>query len=294
MLAILSLLTIICLSIVVTRVASVALSQTGLSMEAARFQARSAFTGVGFTTTESERLVNHPVRRRILLLLMLLGNAGIVSAASTLILTGFSLDTEGFPFWKVLILVTGLGALWLIGTSAWVDRHLSGIIAWALRRYTDLDVRDYAGLLQLDNNYGVSELAVESHDWLAHRSLAELELRKEGVLVLGVVRRDGSYVGTPVGETVIAPDDTLILYGRLPRLEALDRREQDPQGEREHRLAVAEQEAVVEQETPDAAGGREPLGEGREPPSRPRTTRPAPTTGFSPPGPPGKRGLIAR
>jgi len=42
------------LSLVVTRLATIALSLTGLSSEAASFQARSAFTGTGFTTLEDK------------------------------------------------------------------------------------------------------------------------------------------------------------------------------------------------------------------------------------------------
>ena len=63
MIPVVSLLTVVTLSMVVTRIAAVALVYTGLSHQAARFQARSAFTGVGFTTSEAEHLVNHPVRR---------------------------------------------------------------------------------------------------------------------------------------------------------------------------------------------------------------------------------------
>ena len=44
-----------------TRIATVALQLTGLSKANARFQARSAFTGVGYTTSEAEDTVNHPV-----------------------------------------------------------------------------------------------------------------------------------------------------------------------------------------------------------------------------------------
>jgi len=79
---------ILIFSILITRVASIALTHTGLSRESAKFQARSAFTGVGFTTTESEKVVNHPVRRRILLLLMILGNAGIIKGVASLIIYG--------------------------------------------------------------------------------------------------------------------------------------------------------------------------------------------------------------
>lgn len=86
MIAIIFLLPIITVSVLVTRLASIALTHTGLSHESARFQARSAFTRLGFTTSESERVVSHPVRRRVVMLLMLLGNAGIVTAMSSLIL----------------------------------------------------------------------------------------------------------------------------------------------------------------------------------------------------------------
>ena len=64
MTAILSLLLVVTLSILVTRIAAVALRHTGLARQTARFQARSAFSGAGFTTSESEKVVNHPVRRR--------------------------------------------------------------------------------------------------------------------------------------------------------------------------------------------------------------------------------------
>jgi hypothetical protein len=61
--ALVSLLVTIGLSLLVTRIASVALTMTGVSRDLAKFQARSAFTGVGFTTNEAEKVVARPVRR---------------------------------------------------------------------------------------------------------------------------------------------------------------------------------------------------------------------------------------
>src|SRR5204862_7988845 len=87
MVALISVLIIVLLSVLVTRVATVALSLTGMSRESARFQARSALTGVGFTTTEAEDVVNHPVRRRLVGGLMLLGSAGLVTADASPILS---------------------------------------------------------------------------------------------------------------------------------------------------------------------------------------------------------------
>lgn len=87
MIAIISLLMVVFLSILITRIATIALTHTGLTRESAKFQARSAFSGAGFTTEESEMVVSHPVRRKIVMVLILIGNAGILAAISSLILT---------------------------------------------------------------------------------------------------------------------------------------------------------------------------------------------------------------
>ncbi len=248
MLAIISLLVILTLSILITRIASIALSHTGLSREAARFQARSAFTGVGFTTSESERLVNHPVRRRILLLLMLLGNAGIVTAVTSFIITFINIQSDESVYIEVFALVGGLLLLLMAAQSSWLDHRLSRLINLALKRYTDLNTKDYADLLQLAEDYGVSELKVEPQDWLANKLLKETELSDEGILILGVHRQDGTYLGAPRGDTRIEANDTLILYGRNAILAALDQRRKGFWGDREHHKIVAEQKKIEQTE----------------------------------------------
>ena len=63
MVAIATVVVVMLVSLLITRVATVALTLTGLSREAARCQARSALSGTGFTTPEA--VVAHLVRRRI-------------------------------------------------------------------------------------------------------------------------------------------------------------------------------------------------------------------------------------
>ena len=79
MIAATSLFAIVTIGVLVSRLGALAFVATCVPTEVARFQARSALTGVGFTTSESESLVSHPVRRRILMLLMLAGNAGLIT-----------------------------------------------------------------------------------------------------------------------------------------------------------------------------------------------------------------------
>lgn len=246
MVAITSLLLVVAISLVVTRVATVILTATGMSRQSARFQARSAFTGAGFTTRESEEALAHPLRRRVIGMLMLLGNAGIVAAASSTIL-GFSGSAVGATGWRVLELIGGLIALVYLSRSRWVDRRLTHLIGRLLRRYTDLPGRDVASLLDLSGPYAVSELATRPGDWVTGRSLAELDLRREGVVVLGITRPDGRYLGVPVGSTIVDPGDVLVVYGEQERLRELDRRPSGSVGDRLHRAAVREQREVVEQ-----------------------------------------------
>ncbi len=54
MVALSSLIFVMFLSLIVVRIGAEALTLTGLSRQEAKFQARSAWTGTGFTTSEAE------------------------------------------------------------------------------------------------------------------------------------------------------------------------------------------------------------------------------------------------
>lgn len=236
-------------SLIVTRIATVALTLTGLSRETARFQARSALSGAGFTTSESEMVVNHPVRRRIVMTLIFIGSVGLVSVMASL--SAVLITSQGLADLSLngLLVIVGLiGIYWLSG-SKWFDRALQPLMTRALRRYTDLDVRDYAALLEVAGDYAVMELHVRDEDWLADKSLKELRLPDEGVLVLGIKRAEETYVGAPEGETVVQPGETLVLYGRRQRLHELDQRDRVT-GEVKHRSAAAEQRSLWRTQDP--------------------------------------------
>lgn len=244
MVALASVLLVALVSLLITRVATMALTLTGLSQEIARFQARSALSGVGFTTSEAESVVTHPVRRRIVLVLMLAGSAGIVTVMATLLLSFVNADRDQ-AFLRLAVLAGGLAAILVISKSPAVDRCLSRVIARGLTRWTDLDTRDYERLLHLADDFAVAELLINPEDWVAGRTLGELNLRDEGVAVLGVQHPDGSYIGSPVWATRIDPHDTLVVYGPTARLAELDQRPKGSRGDDAHHRAVTEQRLAV-------------------------------------------------
>jgi hypothetical protein len=245
---VIALLTVLGLSLIITRVATIALTMTGLSQEAAHFQARSAFTGTGFTTSEAESVVNHPVRRRIIMLLMILRSAGLVTIVFSLILSFLGSGGDIAKLTRLSWLAAGVAGLWLLSGSKVFDRYLGQLINWALRRWTSLDVRDYASLLRLSGEYRVIEVQVRQGDWVAGKNLQCCYLPEEGITVLGISRANGSYVGGPKGETEIFPGDTLILYGRAQKLQELDERRADVTGDEAHARAVREQKQRMEEQ----------------------------------------------
>jgi K+/H+ antiporter YhaU regulatory subunit KhtT len=240
MIAIGTLLIVVTTTLIVNRVGAIALTTTGLSAEVAEFQARSALTGVGFTTSETEQVVNHPVRRRIVQTLMLVGNAGLVTIIGTFVVGLADSGDSGDVLLRLGTLAGGLIIILLAARSATIDRAVSKVISAALRRFTKLDVRDYVQLLDLAKNYAVGEVGVEADSWVAEHRLLDLHLPDEGVLVLGVRRADGSFIGAPRGHTQIHENDTLVVYGYSDVIEDLGTRKVGREGNRVHEELASE------------------------------------------------------
>lgn len=240
MVAIATLLVVVTSTLIVNKVGTIALSSTGLSSEVAHFQARSALLGVGFTTSESDLVINHPVRRRIVLALMLVGNAGLITIIGTVVVGFAGVGNDVDVLLKVGTLALGLILILLAARSRTVDRSLSRLISSALRRFTDLEVRDYVQLLDLASNYAVVELGVDANSWVAEHRLADLRLPDEGVIVLGIRRTDGTFVGAPRGHSHLHEHDTLILYGYSDVIDELRKRKVGVEGDRAHTLHVPE------------------------------------------------------
>ncbi|MCD6228690.1 MAG: TrkA C-terminal domain-containing protein [Candidatus Omnitrophica bacterium] len=248
MIALFSFLTIVVLSIIVVRIGAIALELTGLSPEVASFQAQSAFSGVGFTTTESEAIVNHYLRRRIVRLLMLLGGAGITSSIATLVLTFVGEGGKGFAL-RGTILGGGLLVIFLFARSKYIYNFTKKIIVKALNRYATLRLYDYEEMLGLSKGYTISRITVRENSWLSNRKLRELNLELEGVLILSIYRKVGDeekFIGAPRGDTEVKSGDVLICYARHDVAKSLSQRVKGIEGDKEHAFCVEKERKLCD------------------------------------------------
>lgn len=159
---ILLLLIITIVSFLIIRVGAMALVMTGLSHDAASFQALSAYFGVGFTTRESEMVVNHPVRRKIIRDLIVMGNVGLTSVLATVIVTAVTTDISQANWWKkIIVLVCGLAVLAFVAQMKIVRRAIDWSIRYSLKRSSLVKITDYETLLRLAAGYTVAEISIE-------------------------------------------------------------------------------------------------------------------------------------
>lgn len=210
--AALSVFVILSVSIFVIRLASVALRITGISDESARFQALSAFSGTGFTTREAETIINYPVRRKIISLMMVIGNIGLVSVFATVVVSLVQTDgnTEAIlrqVFWLAL----GLGLIWFIVLNKTADRILCALIANLLATTTLLGKRPYQKLLQISEGFSVCEHPIPDEWAVDDMTKLESVLKDSGLVLLRARARDGETYAS-VAEC-LENMDSLVLFG---------------------------------------------------------------------------------
>lgn len=216
MIALFSLLIIISLSVIVVRIGSTALELTGLSSEIASFQAQSAFSGVGFTTIEAEAIVTHPVRRRIIKILILLGSAGVSTSIATLVLA-FVGQTGKDLLIRTELLLVGILAIFFVARSKHIYNFMRIIITKALERWTKLRIYDYEQLFGLGEGYSIAKITIKRDNPLSGKPIRDLKSHLEDVLILAIYRKIGKkiqFIGAPHGDVVLNPGDELICYAK--------------------------------------------------------------------------------
>lgn len=212
--AALSLFVLLSISVFIVRVASVALRLTGLDDRTAKFQALSAISGTGFTTKEAETVVNYPVRRRIVMLLMILGNLGVVTVMATVVVS--FVNTRGDTS-AVLIqlawLIGVLGVLWFLILNKRAERWICDLIGRGLQSATFLGARRFTRLLQVGDGYSVCEHPVAPR-WHETEQMLRPEILEElGLTVLAVHTTSGDLVQEFVSAAALQPGDTFVVYG---------------------------------------------------------------------------------
>ncbi len=224
-------------SFIVVRIGAVAFQLTGLEWSLAKFQSLSCFSGTGFTTKEAELVTGNKRRRRIASVLMVLGNAGLVTLIATV---ASALNPENtmlgwlsksffpsLPPWSVQwvnmgIIIIALFVVYKVFTNKKFTRKLTSYLRNKILKKEFFKPVSFEELLLMTGGYGITRLEVAGGNPLIDKSLAESELRKNDITILAILRDDDT-MANPSADTRIQKNDELVLFGKLENIRGLVR-----------------------------------------------------------------------
>lgn len=205
-------------SFLIVRAGAIALVMTGLDEGTAKFQALSAFTMTGFTTRESEFIVNDPRRRQIISWLMRLGSGGTVVVIVTATTSLIRSQVHEIPI-SLFILAAGVFTVYQLLNHTRLGRNWESLVRGVLHRSDLFYLGPLETVARLDHEFGLSRIFVGPDSPFIGRSSQESGFHNQETAVLGI-ERQGQWIPLPEGTDTMQEGDKLLLFGKLVYLRA--------------------------------------------------------------------------
>lgn len=207
------LLVMFCILWLLIEVLSIVFKMTGLELSKSRFQIISILTHTGFTTRESELIVQHPVRHRIASLLMIIS---YVTQASLITLLFDMLYNNGDGLLSTfVIIVATLLFIIVVSRNKYItnkfDRLTERILSKSIKKTSENHIDR---ILNLSPNFSVYELVIEENSPMCNKTLREARLKDNFIQVLKI-DKGHKVLDFPTADTVITEGDRMIVYGKI-------------------------------------------------------------------------------
>lgn len=235
MLSILLLILTLALSALVVRVGAIALEITGLPEEKAYFQALSAFVGVGFTTRETELVMNHPERRRIIKMMIRLGGAGVITSIASLagalvsgptIFKTFASNVHVGPLplnaaqLTLIVLILTVYLLYHFLRKPALNRLVTEVISVWLLKNKVVKQTSIEELMPAGSDYGVFRVTINAAGALRGKMLSEISGSIQDAKLL-LVEREGVAITSFPQNFVFKQNDIATFFGSVEFLSEL-------------------------------------------------------------------------
>ena len=222
----------IIISFIAVRIGAIAFQLTGLEWSLAKFQSLSCFTGTGFTTREAELIVGNPQRRRIASVLMILGNAGLVTLIATFANTlrpstyvpkitipflHFVFPSRLLPWINLVIVVIAIYLLYKLFTHSKFTQKITNVLKERIIKKDIVKPVSFEELLVSTGGYGLTNIEVTEKCPVAYKSLIEAKLRDHDITVL-TVERKGEIIPNPTKDTKMLIGDRLTCFGKIDNI----------------------------------------------------------------------------
>jgi hypothetical protein len=193
-------------------IGSILLEITGMERSRARFQALSAISGTGFTTSHAEEVVNNPRRRQIVSYLIIIGNAGILSLIIAVIIyvrAGLAL-----PSWETILAIVVLIAALVIVIRIGIIDKITGLIIVSIRGAKKKSRLRVAKIYYNNNDLAIMKLKTQGL-FTGKIDIPDIAtLQSKGINIIAI-ERGKDLIKNPVPETKILEGDLIICSGDI-------------------------------------------------------------------------------
>lgn len=193
---------------------------TGLELNKARFQVISILTHTGFTTRESELIVQHPTRRKIASILMVVSYVAQITLITLLfdVLNNATRNLLSISIILTVVLVLIIIATQIEFVSIRFDRFAERLLKSKIKKINSNSRIDQ--LLNLSPEFSIYELIVDTDSFICRKTLRELHLKEHFIQVLKI-DRGSEMIDFPLADTQILAGDRMIVYGKIEALTKL-------------------------------------------------------------------------
>lgn len=192
---------------------SILLKLTGLELNKARFQVISILTHTGFTTRESELIVQHPTRRKIASVLMIISYVSQATLISMLFEV-FSNDQKS-TLEMFLAIIAVFALISLVSKS----KYMLGRFDRVAEKWLSKSMKNSRGhkidkILNLSPEFSIYELIIDEKSPLCNKTLREASLKEKYIQILKI-DRGAETLDFPTAETMILQGDKMVVYGKI-------------------------------------------------------------------------------
>ncbi|MBU2541777.1 MAG: hypothetical protein KJ593_07740 [Candidatus Omnitrophica bacterium] len=222
----------IIISFIAVRIGAIAFQLTGLEWSLAKFQALSCFTGTGFTTKEAESITGNPQRRRIASVLMVLGNAGLVTLIATFanslrvttVIPKFTipilhlvLPVSFLPLVNLAIILISVYVIYKVFTRTKFARKLTDFLRRNIVKKELVKPVSFEELVVATGGYGISQIEICKDSPIKNKTIMESDLRVRDINVLAI-EREGATIPNPSANEKFNLGDRIICFGKLENI----------------------------------------------------------------------------
>lgn len=188
---------------------------TGMPIEKARFQVVSLLTSTGFTTRESETIVQHPIRRKLARALMIFSYGSTVTFISFIVnLISNSLINPKSTFMLVIFLIFAtifLKSSLMSNIEHVIENSVEHSRLW--KRFN----RKYFNIITKHKGYGICEIHLNESSYLIGKAIKESGLRSKEIEVLSI-DKGNDLINFPCESYVFEEDDKITVYGNIKNI----------------------------------------------------------------------------